>query len=39
MSDQGVIDATMFNHYYGEGDDEFIEWTVLKMGRRLLMML
>ena len=36
MSDQGVIDATMFNHYYGEGDDEFIEWTILKDGEEIV---
>ncbi len=25
-------EATVFAHYYGEKDDEFIRWTILKEG-------
>lgn len=35
MSDDGVLEATTFNHYYGEGDNEYIEWTILKDGEEI----
>ena len=35
MSDAGVVSATSFNHFYGEGDGDFIEWTILKDGEEI----
>jgi len=35
MSDEGVLAATSFNHYHGEGDDEFIQWTILMEGTEI----
>ena len=35
MSDEGVLDATTFDHYYGKGDGDFIEWTILADGEEI----
>ena len=35
MSDEGVRAATSFNHYYGECDNDFIEWTILMEGSEI----
>ena len=32
MSDEGVLAATTFDHYYGESASDFIKWTILKDG-------
>ncbi len=35
MSDDGVLDATTFDHYWGEGDNDFIRWEILKEGEEI----
>ena len=35
MSDEGVLAATSFNHYYGECDNDFIQWTILMEGSEI----
>lgn len=35
MSDEGALAATTFDHYYGEGDNEYIRWTILKDGEEI----
>ena len=35
MSDDGIVNANTFRHYHGEGDDDFIEWTILKDGEEI----
>jgi hypothetical protein len=36
MSDNGVREATTFDHFYGEGDGDFIRWEILKDGEEIL---
>ena len=36
MSDDGVLDATTFDHYYGEGENDFIRWDILKEGEEIV---
>ena len=36
MSDEGVLDATYFDHYYGEGEKDFIRWEILKEGDEIV---
>ena len=35
LSDDGVLEATTFNHYYGEADDQFIKWDILQEGEEI----
>ena len=35
MSDDGIVNATTFNHFHGEGDSDYIEWTILKDGKEI----
>ena len=35
LSDDGVLQATSFNHYYGEGDAMFIKWDILQEGEEI----
>ena len=35
MSNEGVVNATSFKHFHGEGDSDYIEWTFSTMARRL----
>ena len=35
MSDDGVLHSETFDHYHGEGDDEFIRWEILKDGNEI----
>ena len=35
MSDQAVLDATTYDHYYGEGDGDYIRWDILKEGEEI----
>jgi hypothetical protein len=30
MSDNGVLHSDTFDHYYGEGNDQYIRWETLK---------
>ena len=32
MSNDGVLEATSSDHYYGEGEHDFIRWEILKEG-------
>ena len=36
MSDEGVLDATFFDHYYGEGENDYIRWEILKEGDEIV---
>ena len=36
MSDDGVLEATTFDHYYGEGDGDFIQWDILNDGEEIV---
>ena len=36
MSDESVLAATTFNHYYGEDDNDFIQWTILQEGEEIV---
>ncbi len=36
MSDEGVVSANTFRHCHGEGDGDFIEWTILKDGEEIM---
>lgn len=36
MSDDLVLDATTFNHFYGEGNADFIPWTILEEGKEIV---
>ena len=35
MSDEGVVNATSFRHFHGEGDNDYIEWRILKEGEEI----
>ena len=35
MSEDGVLDATTFDHYWGEGDEDFVQWEILKEGEEI----
>ena len=35
MDDVAVNNATTFHHFYGEGNDDYIEWTILKEGEEI----
>lgn len=35
MDDVAVKNATTFHHFYGEGNDDYIEWTILKEGEEI----
>jgi hypothetical protein len=35
MDDEGVKNATTFHHFHGEGNDDYIEWTILKEGEEI----
>ena len=35
QDDEQVKEATVFDHYYGEADDDFIRWTILKEGEEI----
>ena len=35
MSDEGVLKATSFDHCYGEREEAFISWTILKEGKEI----
>ncbi len=35
MSDDGVLNATTFDHYYGESEHDFIRWKILKEGEEI----
>jgi hypothetical protein len=35
MSDEGVLHATTFDHYYGESNEDFIRWDILKEGEEI----
>jgi hypothetical protein len=35
MSDDGVLHSETFDHYHGEGDDEYIRWEILKDGNEI----
>ena len=35
MSDDGVLEATTFDHYYGEDDGDFVRWEILKDGEEI----
>lgn len=37
MSDDSSVNATTFNHFHGEGDSNYIEWTILKEGEEITM--
>jgi hypothetical protein len=36
MSNDGVLAATTFAHYYGEGENDFIRWEILKEGDEIV---
>ena len=36
MSDDGVLEATTFDHYHGEGNGDFIWWDILKDGGEIV---
>jgi len=36
MSDEGVLEATSFDHYYGEGASDVIHWEILKEGEEIV---
>ena len=31
-----IAKATSYKHFYGEGDDQFIEWTILQEGEEIV---
>ena len=35
MSNDGVVNENTFKHFHGEGDSDYIEWTVLKEGKEI----
>jgi hypothetical protein len=36
LSNDAVLAATTFHHYHGEGDNDFIEWTILREGEEIV---
>ena len=36
LSNNAVLAATTFHHYHGEGDNNFIEWTILREGEEIV---
>jgi hypothetical protein len=35
MSDNGVLHSDTFDHYYGEGNNQYIHWVILKDGNEI----
>ena len=35
MSDDGIVNASTFKHFHGEGDSDYIEWTILNEGEEI----
>jgi hypothetical protein len=35
MSNEGVVNANTFRHFHGEGDGDYIEWTIHKDGEEI----
>jgi hypothetical protein len=35
MSEDGVLDATTFDHYWGEGEEDYVRWEILKEGEEI----
>ena len=35
MDDDGIKTATTFHHFHGEGENDYIEWTILKEGEEI----
>ena len=35
MSNESIVNANTFRHFHGDGDGDFIEWTILKEGEEI----